>query len=130
MNWRGQTVPVLCHSLPAKSAVPVEEREAYEKLPMPSPEQVTEINPYAQIKARNSSTPTCLVHGTKDDLIPWEQSQKTFEALRAAGVPAELSILQNQPHLFDLYSDEDGTVWKEITKAYGFIFQHLTRNSD
>lgn len=125
MNWRGQTLPVLCSSLPAKAAVPEGQREAYERFPMPSQEQVFEISPYAQIVAGNSRSPTYLVHGTEDDLIPWRQSQRTFEALKAAGVPAGISVLQDQPHLFDLFSDADGKKWEEIIRAYSFVFEHL-----
>ncbi|EAS33665.3 polyketide synthase [Coccidioides immitis RS] len=125
MNWRGQTLPVLCNGLPAKAGVPADELKKYECLPQPSPEQIIEISPYAQIVRGKSRSPTYLVHGTDDDLIPWQQAQRTYEALKKAGVPAGISLLEGQPHLFDLFSDADGKKWQAVVEAYAFVFKHV-----
>ncbi|QVM09346.1 hypothetical protein D8B26_004009 [Coccidioides posadasii str. Silveira] len=125
MNWRGQTLPVLCNGLPAKAGVPADELKKYECLPQPSPEQIIEISPYAQIVRGKSRSPTYLVHGTDDDLIPWQQAQRTYEALKKAGVPAGITLLEGQPHLFDLFSDADGKKWQAVVEAYAFVFKHV-----
>jgi dienelactone hydrolase len=125
MNWRGQTLPVLCNGLPAKDTIPTEGRMKFASLPQPSPDQIAKISPHAQIVAGNSRSPTYLVHGTEDDLIPWQQSQRTFEALTAAGVDAGIGILQGQPHLFDLFSDADGSKWAAVVEAYDFVFKRI-----
>ncbi|KAK2879438.1 Type I Iterative PKS [Arthroderma sp. PD_2] len=125
MNWHGQTLPVLCNGLPAKDAVLPKKQKEFESLPQPPREQIAEISPYAQISRGKSRSPTYLIHGTNDDLIPWQQSQRTYEALKEAGIPAGISILEGQPHLFDLFSDATGEKQQAVEDAYAFIFKHL-----
>lgn len=38
---------------------------------------------------------------TKDDLIPWQQAQRTYETLCESGVEAELGVVKGAIHLFD-----------------------------
>ncbi len=45
--------------------------------------------------------PTLLIHGTKDELVPYDQSVRMYQALEKAGVPVELHTYGNQPHGFD-----------------------------
>jgi dipeptidyl aminopeptidase/acylaminoacyl peptidase len=128
MNWRGQMLPVLASGLPSKDTarqLPVEEQGQLARLPQPSLEQIARFSPLAHIVRGEVRSPTYLVHGTEDDLIPWQQSQRTYEALVAAGVDAGISVLEGQPHLFDLFSDGDGKKWERIVEAFDFVFQHL-----
>lgn len=57
----------------------------------------------AHIRARTYHTPTFLIHSTRDDLDPFQQSERTFGALRGAGVDAELVVLDDVEHLFDIF---------------------------
>lgn len=128
MNWRGQMLPVLANGLPSKDAsrkLSTEEQKQIARLPQPSSEQIARFSPLAHIVKNEVHSPTYLVHGTEDDLIPWQQSQRTYEALVAAGVDAGISVLEGQPHLFDLFSDGDGKKWERILEAFDFIFRHL-----
>ncbi|QGA14805.1 hypothetical protein EYB26_002461 [Talaromyces marneffei] len=128
MNWRGQMLPVLFNGLPSKTAahqLSPEEQKQLACLPQPSPEQIAKFSPLAHIVKNEVQSPTYLVHGTEDDLIPWQQSQRTYEALVAAGVDAGISVLEGQPHLFDLFSDGDGKKWERILEAFDFVFRHL-----
>lgn len=106
MNWHGQTLPVLLHGLPSRTAkvTGVEMRS----MDQPSQEEIISISPLAQILRGNYRTPTFLVHGTRDDLIPWQQSQTTYAALTSKGVRAGIKILEGAVHLFDLHRDPDG----------------------
>ena len=61
--------------------------------------------PLAQIVRGNYQTPTFMIHGTNDDLIPWEQSQGTFDALLNEGVEAGLVLVEGAPRIFDLSSN-------------------------
>ena len=124
MNWTGQHLPVLCSGLPTRQAGI--ESKRYLKLEQPRAEAITPINPHAQIIGDNYHTPTFLVHGTKDDLIPWQQSQKVHDTLAAKGVPAGLQVLEGGEHLFDLYRDPDGRKWAAVLKAYDFLFKHIS----
>lgn len=46
--------------------------------------------------------PTLLLHGSADAMVALDQSLRLHEALRQAGVPADLSVFADQPHGFDL----------------------------
>ena len=46
--------------------------------------------------------PTLLVTGNRDELVDWGESLKMYQALVAAGAPAELHIFDGAPHAFDL----------------------------
>ena len=41
------------------------------KPPNPSMEQIQSISPLAHIRAGSYKTPTFLIHGTRDDVVPW-----------------------------------------------------------
>jgi dipeptidyl aminopeptidase/acylaminoacyl peptidase len=128
MNWRGQMLPVLWNGLPSRDTVrqlSADERKKFAVLPQPSPEQIAQFSPLAHIAKGEVRSPTYLVHGTEDDLIPWQQSQRTYEALVAAGVDAGISVLDGQPHLFDLFSDGDGKKWERMLEAFDFVFSKI-----
>lgn len=125
MNWKGQTVPLLFHGLPSKTKAKTSADINYRALPQPPAEVIARISPYAQAQLGNYKTPTYLVHGTNDDLIPWQQTQRMLNELRAQGVAAEADILEGAEHLFDMCHDPDGSRWVAVEKAYNFLFMTL-----
>ncbi len=54
--------------------------------------------------ARKDFPPTMLIHGTKDELVPWRASLQMYDALEKAGAPAELHLFNGLPHAFDANS--------------------------
>lgn len=93
MNWHGRTLHVLLNGLD----------KVLRKAPSaPSSADIAAISPLAQIRDMKYQTPTFIIHPRQDDLIPWQQAQRTWEALRAAGVDVELRILEDVRHLFDV----------------------------
>ena len=129
MNWKGQTLPVLLNGLPCRLASASQTTNAnantkYTDLPQPSDESIASISPLAQVEGNTYRTPTYLIHGTRDDLIPWQQSQEFIEALRAKGVNAGLEIVEGKSHLFDMFRDPDGKGWESVRRGYEFCFEH------
>lgn len=61
------------------------------------------------------------MHGTRDDLIPWQQTQRTHEALRESGVQAELRVVEGAPHLFDLGRNMERDAAKAVEDGYRFL---------
>ncbi|KAI0015267.1 putative polyketide synthase [Xylariomycetidae sp. FL0641] len=135
MNWTGRCLRVLLNGLAGDSqaairppndalGVPMDPTDA---LPMPSHEQIRAVSPLAQIQEGVYRVPTFLIHGTKDDLVPWEQSLRTHEALQRQGVAAEIRILDGAVHLFDMYRsyDNDGRAKKAIQDGYSFLRRHI-----
>ncbi|KAL4866180.1 hypothetical protein BDV12DRAFT_199374 [Aspergillus spectabilis] len=129
MNWRGQALPVLLNGLPSKNSLIAQGKEydpeRWLALPQPSADLVRAVSPYAQIKAGNYRVPTFLIHGTRDDLIPWQHSQRTVDALVQEGVSSGLAVVEDAVHLFDLYRDPTGMFKKAVTRGYDFLVGHI-----
>ncbi|KAL8784357.1 MAG: hypothetical protein Q9213_004009 [Squamulea squamosa] len=125
MNWKGQTLPVLFGSLPTRDSVSSDDVKRYHELPQPPVEDIVRASPYAQIVRGNYMSPTHIVFGTDDDLIPWQQAQETVDAMQKVGIDAGLTLLKGEPHLFDLFRDRDGARWEAIQPAYRFLFDRI-----
>ena len=125
MNWKGQTVPMLLNGMKRTPQNITSQNNI--KFPTPTWEQITLISPFAQILLGSYKTPTFLIHGTSDDLIPWQQSQKTYKALLQNGVEAKLSIIPDAVHLFDIYHSlkEDDAASQAVMNGYRFLCAHV-----
>jgi acetyl esterase/lipase len=53
----------------------------------------------------SSFPPTLIFHGLEDVTVPPESSQRLFQQLRAARVPAELHTFDGVPHVFDSHAE-------------------------
>ena len=121
MNWYGQTLPVLINGMKGKQTA----QNGPLRLPQPSNAQIQAISPLAQIRNGTYRTPTFIVHPTNDDLIPWQQAQRTADELQRQGVEGELRIVNDAIHLFDLYPRFDAN--KEATAAVADGYKFLAR---
>lgn len=60
------------------------------------PERVRLANPIAYV---HPDMPPCyLLHGDADELVPFQQSEILYEALRDAGVPVQMEVLKGYAH--------------------------------
>ncbi|KAJ4422348.1 Type I Iterative PKS [Gnomoniopsis sp. IMI 355080] len=129
MNWTGRYLRILLNGLSPAGAGDYGEHEEEVQtdptdfLPEPTQDQIESISPLAQIRQGTYRVPTFIIHGTKDDLIPWEQAVRTYDALRERGVPAEIRILEGAAHLFDLYRSfsTDKTAQDAVRDAYDML---------
>lgn len=121
MNWKAQTLPVIIGGLPSKNKLTDSNMSKWYHLPQPAQKEIVAVSPLAQIVRGNYHTPTFLIHGTNDDLIPWQQSQTTYNALVEQGVVAGLELVQGAPHICDTSSDPEAEGWKAALKGYQFI---------
>ncbi|RDW81833.1 hypothetical protein BP6252_02945 [Coleophoma cylindrospora] len=121
MNWEGKSLPVLINGLRRTGVSSVTNP------PFPSAAQIQAISPLAQIQAGNYRTPTFFVHGTRDDLVPWQASQRSYEALRERDVPTGLVLLKDALHLFDLYpaSKRNPAAVQGVNDGYAFLGAHV-----
>lgn len=60
------------------------------------PEECALASPITYVDA--GDPPFLIVHGKKDQEVPWCQSQKLYDALRAAGVPSTLLLVEGAGH--------------------------------
>jgi hypothetical protein len=45
-------------------------------------------------------------------LIPWKQSQDTYEALVEKGIEAGMALIKDAPYIYDLNSSLESEEWK------------------
>ncbi len=64
--------------------------------PLKNPELVARANPLTY--AGENTPPFCLMHGTKDPVVPIAQSEMLHNELEAKGVPVSLYRIQGAPH--------------------------------
>ena len=137
MNWTAQTLPILLGALtwqkkakrlasaPDKISPPPP-HDGHSRLPQPSAADVRSISPLAQIRSGNYQVPTYLLHGTQDDFIPWQETQRTYDELVRRGVPAGVKIVDGGGHMFEMLGvpgDEDGRAWQSVLDGYRFLFE-------
>ncbi|KAK4184956.1 hypothetical protein QBC35DRAFT_465997 [Podospora australis] len=113
MNHQGKTLSVLVNGIREEE----DGDDGDAEVPVLREDIVT-ISPLAQIRGKRYITPTFMIHPRQDDLIPWEQAERTWRALREEGVDAELRILDGVGHLFDVHRG-----WKENQEAEGAVLQ-------
>ena len=113
MNWKGQTLPILLNGL----------QHTEHDLRSPTQEQIRSISPFAQIRSGTYGTPTFILHGTQDDLIPWQQARRTYQALCEREVPAEVRIVPDGVHLFDINKgfERDEQAVRAVREGYEFL---------
>lgn len=127
MNWKAQWLPILINGLPSKKKLAIhltKDPESFKSLPMPSKEQIASISPHAQIQLGTYRTPTYLMHGIDDDLVPYEQSRITIAALRRIDVDCGIAVPVGAKHLCDMFPSEHptGTGAEAVREGYEFLF--------
>lgn len=118
MNYHGRTLQVLLNGLDKRSR-----REP----PAPTPTNVADVSPLAHIRSGTYATPTFIIHPRQDDLIPWQHARQTWEVLRARGIDVELRIVEDVPHLFDVYPEYQGNeaARRAVTEGYEFLCRYV-----
>ncbi|OHF04557.1 beta-ketoacyl synthase domain-containing protein [Colletotrichum orchidophilum] len=119
MNCSGRTLHVLLAGLDKKMR-----REPA----APAQADIVAVSPLAQVRAGNYTTPTFILHPRGDDLIPWQQAQRTWEALQEIHVNAELRIVEGVGHLFDLGGLQrvpTAVARQAVVDGYDFLCRHV-----
>jgi acetyl esterase/lipase len=71
--------------------------------PEPSEEAIRTFSPIEQVKP--GFPPTMLLHGTADTMVAVDESVQLYQALRQAGAPVELHVVEGMTHVFDSHAD-------------------------
>lgn len=87
------------------------------------PDLFAQLSPQLHVTPR--TPPVFLVHGTNDRLVPVQNSLLYYQAAVAAGIPAEMHILDNGPHGFGMAEAlDDPTVKEWPEQAVRFLARH------
>ncbi|KAF2644665.1 BcPKS19, polyketide synthase [Massarina eburnea CBS 473.64] len=126
INWKAQTLPVILGGLPSRrSASNYPDVEDWNNLPQPSLDKIQAASALAQIRKGNYRTPTFLIHGTADDLVPWQQSRDTHAAMVERNIETDLVLIEGAPHICDLSSDRNSDGWKAVVRGYDFLSSYV-----
>lgn len=131
MNWKAQTLPVIINGLSSRGLAASKRPEVkdWNALPLPPIEEIRRCSPLAQVRSGNYATPTFLVHGTADDLIPWQQSLRTIKEMKSRNIDAHLVLVQDGPHVCDSSRDSESAGWQAVLQAYRWLGEHaFSRN--
>jgi dipeptidyl aminopeptidase/acylaminoacyl peptidase len=69
----------------------------------------------------DTRAPILLIHGADDTIVPYEQSQHMFDALRRAGKQAELVALGHEDH----WLSQSETRLQMLKATVDFLHKHL-----
>lgn len=127
INWKAQTLPVILQGLPSRAQARADgaKYRDWQALPPPPLATIQAASARAQIRRGAYRVPTFLVHGTADDLIPWQQSRATYETLLERGVRTEVVLLEGMPHICDLSSEPASEAWRAVGRGYDFVAAHV-----
>ena len=73
------------------------------------------MSPILEIRKDKMCPPVLLAHGDADELVPFDQSEKMYNALKQAGHQAHLIRVRNAPH--------EGSFWSG--QLHEIIYQYL-----
>ncbi|KAI1846151.1 hypothetical protein JX266_007676 [Neoarthrinium moseri] len=123
INWKAQTLPVILGGLPSREKATAAGSDIdWNALPQPTLDTIRKASPYAHINNGGYHVPTFFIHGTADDLIPWQQSHGTYQLMKEKGVATGMALVDNAPHICDLSGDPESDGWKAVVQGYDFLF--------
>lgn len=84
------------------------------------------ISPAAHLRNGTYTTPTFLIHGTEDEIVPFHTALKFVEEMRQKAVKAGLAEVKGARHIHDLNLKEgDNGWWEGVGVGYDFLFREL-----
>lgn len=94
----------------------------------PSAAQIASISPIFHVRADRYTTPTFLIHGTNDEIVPFRTVGVFVEALRERGVKCEFAEVRGKRHIhdLDLRPSKGQEWWEGVGVGYEFLFKELS----
>ena len=80
----------------------------------------------AQLRKGIYTTPTFLIHGEKDEIVPFHTALKFADALKVGGIKSGFLPVKGVKHIHDLNLKPGMEKWKEqVAPGYEFLLQAL-----
>ncbi|MFE7031602.1 alpha/beta hydrolase fold domain-containing protein [Streptomyces sp. NPDC057621] len=93
--------------------------------PADVPDRTRDASPVHHVTA--DAPPFLVLHGTEDHIVPGDQGVRLAAALREAGVPADLRLIEGADHLW--YGLSDAEVERCFALSLDFSRRHTTPSS-
>lgn len=92
----------------------------------PTQERIASISPMARVRAGEYTTPTFVVHGTSDKVVPFGAALDFVSALRKRNILSGLLAVPGVGHLHDLSLSPGTALWEaQVAPAYNFLLRSL-----
>lgn len=87
---------------------------------------IASISPLSQLLNGTYTTPTFLIHGTEDEIVPYHTAVAFNEAMRGKGLKGGLGTLRGVRHIHDVGLGKGDKGWEEgVEVGYRFLFEEL-----
>lgn len=92
----------------------------------PAAHLIATISPLSHLRHGTYTTPTFLIHGTEDEIVPYQSAVTFSEVMREMRVRGGLGEVKGARHEHDLAVREGGKGWWEaVGIGYDFLFREL-----
>ncbi len=92
----------------------------------PDADKIAAISPMAQLRKGAYTTPTFLIHGEKDEIVPFHTADKFARALEKEGVRNGFLPVKGVKHIHDLNLGPGMQKWEEqVAPGYEFLLEAL-----
>ncbi|KAL2257749.1 hypothetical protein VTK26DRAFT_9223 [Humicola hyalothermophila] len=92
----------------------------------PAADKVAYISPLAHVRDGSYATPTYLVHGTQDEIVPYRTAVRFAGECRDKGVECGLLTVPGARHIHDLEARTGTIAWEEgVAGGYEFLVAKL-----
>lgn len=86
--------------------------------PAQVPELVRRADPISYLSDQRWAPPTLILHGDRDDMVPFHQSVLLYEAYRRCGQQADFYLVRNAAHGFRIWTEPVMKVIKDFLRAH------------
>nr|AOO87096.1 polyketide synthase [Alternaria alternantherae] len=100
---------------------------SHEALAMkPDPELVGAISPIAHVREGSYDVPTFIIHGTEDEIVPFDTAESFVKELENSGVECGFLPIPGAKHIHDLHLKPGSEEWNDqVEPGYRFLFEIL-----
>ncbi|KAF7896114.1 hypothetical protein EAF00_006129 [Botryotinia globosa] len=98
-------------------------RPGAKSLDQPTQAQIIAISPLAQLRKGSYDVPTFIIHGTRDQIAPFADSEKFVVELKKRIITCGFLPLEGVDHIYDLQLKPETREWEEkVEPGYQFLF--------
>ena len=84
------------------------------------------MSPMSQLQLGTYTTPTFLIHGTEDEIVPYHTAVAFSKTMREMGVRGGLGVVEGARHIHDLkVAEGDEGWWDGAGVGYDFLLKEL-----
>ncbi|PWY75480.1 ketoacyl-synt-domain-containing protein [Aspergillus heteromorphus CBS 117.55] len=97
-----------------------------EQIPAPDLNRAAAISPLAQLRAGNYRTPTFLIIGEEDEVVPFNTAVEFVATLKDHGIECGLLAIPGARHIHDLSLMPGSEGWEEgVAPGYRFLLERI-----